>query len=97
MDGFHVERVPEDERDILIGTQIGEPVPRKSALDADHQPLPIRRDQLQEPFRSRWDVPLDDRLALRAENADLHRPGMEIDTAVERVLLSVESNQASSL
>ncbi len=78
---FFLQDVVENSWDILLGTQIGKPVPREHALDSDHQSPPIRCNQLQEPFRSRWDVPLDDRLALGTENADIHCPGMEIDTS----------------
>ena len=58
---------------------------------------PQRLNQLQEPFRSRQDVPLEDELAVCAEDADIHRPGKEIDTTVERVLLSVELISLSCL
>ncbi len=97
MDRFHIERVPEDEGDFLLGTQIGEPIPRERALHADHQPLSVRCNEFQEPFWSRWDIPLNDRLALCAEDADVHGLCMEIDTTIERVLLSIESHQVSSL
>jgi len=36
VDGFHVQGMAEDERDVLCRAQIGEPLPEEDALHADH-------------------------------------------------------------
>jgi hypothetical protein len=35
VDGFHVQGVAKHERDVLVGTEIGDPVPGEHALGAD--------------------------------------------------------------
>ena len=40
---------------------------------------------------------MDQDLSVLIEDTDVHRSGMEIDAAVESVLVSVESHEASSL
>jgi len=54
--GAHVQGVTEDEIDLLVGTQVGEPVPGEHALDADHQVVTVRLDQAQEGLGPSRDV-----------------------------------------
>jgi hypothetical protein len=54
-------------------------------------------DDLEERLGLGGQVPMGDDLALLIENTDVHRSRMEVDAAVESVLCSVESHEASSL
>jgi hypothetical protein len=44
LDGLHGERVPTATRNAFAGTQIGQPVPREDACDADDKILPRGRN-----------------------------------------------------
>jgi hypothetical protein len=37
VDGFHVQRVTKNEMDLLLRTQVREPVPSEHALDANNE------------------------------------------------------------
>ena len=93
---LHVEGMTEDEVDVLVGAQVGQPVPGEHALAADHQAIPVGFDQSQEVFRAGRDVLVEDHLAGRIEDADIHGVGMEVDAAVEAVLFRVEFHGAGS-
>ena len=86
----------EDEVDLLLGTQIGQPIPGEHALAADHQAAAVGFDQAQDGIRFGWNVLVDDHLAGRIEDADVHGVGMQVDAAVEMVLLRVEFHGAGS-
>jgi len=43
--------VTEHEGDLLLGTEVGQPVPAEQALDRDHQPVAERSERLQESTR----------------------------------------------
>jgi hypothetical protein len=52
MNGLHVEGVAENEGNVVLGTQIGQPVPGEHALDAHDQVLPaVQSNRVQEPVR----------------------------------------------
>jgi hypothetical protein len=92
VDGFHVQGVSQNEGDLLSSTQIGQPVPAKQALDADHQAVAERGYS----FDKRWavgrQVLVKDDLALGIEDAQVHGSGMQINAAVESVLSLVETH-----
>jgi len=48
VDGFHVERVPQDEGDALAGAQIGQPVPGEDALHGHDDVLAVGGDSDEE-------------------------------------------------
>ena len=56
MDGFHVERMAEDKLNIVIGTEVGDPIPREHTFDADNEIVPIGIDQFQECLWRGFDV-----------------------------------------
>jgi hypothetical protein len=66
MNGLHVEGMTEDERDVFIGAQVGEPVPGKHAFDRDDDIRPIRRNGFEKGL---WGSPSCD------GEAAFHRPG----------------------
>lgn len=93
---LHVERVTEEERDPLLGTEVSEPIPRENAFDADDEVLPIWSNGLQEWFRAGLHVPVQNDIPILVENPEIHGTSMQIDAAVKSVLFGVESHEASS-
>jgi hypothetical protein len=91
MDGFHVESVAEDEGNPLPRTRVGEPVPGEHALSGDDEILAIRGDELEERLWVSTEVLVDSDGSGMVEDTDVERPRVEIDAAVELMLLGVES------
>ena len=92
MDGFHIESVAQDEGNILFTAEIGEPVPGEDALNSHDDVLSKRSDSLQEGVGICFDVPVQDDFAFLVENAQVHCPGVQVDTAGKFVLLGVKSH-----
>ena len=97
VDGPHVESVTEDERDIFFGTEISEPIPGEHTFDGDDDVFAVRFDHREEGIGLSMDVFMEQDVPVLVEDAEIHGPGVEVDTAVEFMLLSVESHEASSL
>ena len=95
-DGFHIEGVTEDKGDPVLSTQVSEPVPGKHALDGDDEIVMVRLDDLEESIGPCWQVAVDQNLPVLIDDTDVHRSGVKIDTAVEFMLVGVESHQVSS-
>ena len=96
MDRLHIEGVTEDEGDVLFGTEVGKPVPGEHALDCDDKVISIGFDNAKEPIGPRRQVPMDQDLSVLVEDTEVQRPGVEIDTAVELMLVSIETHKVSS-
>jgi hypothetical protein len=92
VDGFHIERVSQDEGDALFSAEVGEPLPGEETFHGAHETLTIGGNRLEERFRSRFHVAVQQDFALGAQDADVHTPGMHVDTAVKGVLIGVESH-----
>jgi hypothetical protein len=58
MNGFHVEGMTEDKRDVFLGAQVGEPVPGEHAFDRDDDIRPIRRNGFEKGLWGRLHVPV---------------------------------------
>ena len=92
VNGLHVERMAQHERDVLAGAQSGQPVPGEHALHADDELLAVEADGVEEQVGSRGQVTMNECFARLVDDADVHCLGMQIDAAVECVLLCVESH-----
>ena len=97
VDGLHVERMTENKGDRFSLTEIGKPIPGEHALDGDDDVVAVGLDDLEERLGLGGQVPMGNDLSLVVENTDVHRSRMEVDAAVEWVLLGIESHEASSL
>jgi hypothetical protein len=64
----------------------------KHALGADNQVVAKTLDSIQEVVRLGPHVPMQPFVPLAIENAQVHPSGMQIDAAIEFVLLVVESH-----
>ena len=83
----------QDKRDILLIAEISDPVPGEDAFDGYDNIFPEWSNSLQEDIGIGLDVSVQDDLALLVEDAEVHSPGMQIDTAVKFVLLGVKSHK----
>jgi hypothetical protein len=92
LDGLHVEGMTEDERDLFVGAEVGEPVPGEHAFDRHDDIGPVRSNGSEEGFRVRLHIAMDQDLAALVEDADVPHPGMQVDTAVKWVLRVVKSH-----
>ena len=96
VDGLHEQRVAEHEANPLLRAQIGEPIPGEDAFAGDHEILAVGGDDLEERLRIRGQVPVHEHLTRGVEDADVHRPRVQVDPAVMAVLSGVESHRSSS-
>jgi hypothetical protein len=92
VNGFHVQGVAEHEGDVLLGAEVGEPVPAEQALDGDDQSVAERGDGVEEGVGVGAEVLVVDDLAGAVEDAQVHGPGVQIDAAVKSMLLGVEAH-----
>jgi hypothetical protein len=96
VDGFHVEGVAENEGDVFLGTEIGDPVPGEHAFDSDHDVLTEGSNGTEKSFRVCVDVLMNPDIATGIEDADKHILGMQVDSTIKLVLFGVEIHMASS-
>ena len=82
------------EGDVVLGAQVGDPVPGEHALGADDEPVAEGGNGAEEGVGAAGQVAIEDRVAGLVEDADVHRPRMQVDAASEGVLLVVESHHS---
>jgi hypothetical protein len=85
MDRFHVEGMAEDEGDVFLGTEIGDPVPREHAFDSDYDVLTEGSNGTEKSFRLCADVLMDSDVTSGVDNTDEHVLGVQIDSAIKLV------------
>ena len=76
VESFPRARVSQDEGDALCRAEGGEPIPGEETCYSDHEPLSIGGNRLEEWCWSRVHVPVEQKFALVAHDADVHTPGM---------------------
>src|SRR5512135_432653 len=81
-----------DERDVLVATEVGDPVPGEDTFYGNDNIVTIWSNGLQEDIWISLDVSVQDDLSFLCEDAKIHRPGVKIDAAVKFVLLGVKSH-----
>lgn len=96
MDGFHVEGMTEDEGNLLLVTEICDPVPGEHAFDGNHDVLAEGGNGTEKSFGVCVDVLMNPDLAFGIKDTDKHLFGMQIDSTIKLVLLGVEIHMASS-
>ena len=82
-------------RQCSVATEVGEPVPGEHALHCNRDVFSVRSNRFQEQFRGASHVSVQQDLALRIQDTDVHRSGVQIDSAVVSVLVSVKSHMRS--
>lgn len=96
MDSLHVECMAQDEGDLLLGAEIGEPIPDEHALDGDDDILPVGLYGLKKGFRCGRVVFVEHDAVPLIQDTHVHGSGVQIDSAIKFVLVGVESHMASS-
>jgi hypothetical protein len=82
VDGFPIQRVPEDIRYPFAGTQVCQPVPGEETGDTDDDGLPRGRDSLEQGCWPSGPIPVPHTLTVLTQDTDVHGADMQIDTAV---------------
>jgi hypothetical protein len=90
MDGFHVEGMAEDEGDVFLGTEVGDPVPGEHAFYGDHDVLTKGSNDTEKGFRVCVDVLMNPDIASGIKDADKHIFGMQVDSTIKFVLFGVK-------
>lgn len=94
---FHVQGVTEDEGNVSLFAEVGDPIPGEDALDADDHIGTEAGDDKNEMFRFRGHVSVEQDLALLIQDADVHLSYLQVDPAIELVVVDIESYEGSSL
>ena len=76
--------------------EVGHPVPGEDALHRHHDVLAVRADRGEQVLGRGRPVAVDQDLALGVEHADVHPPGVQIDSTVVSVRRGVEPHPVSS-
>ena len=83
VDEVEVERVGQDEGEVGLLAGVSEPVPAEHAFGADAQAVSVRSNELEEVLEVVvLDVAVDQLVALAVHEADVHLPGVQVDSAV---------------
>jgi len=90
VDRLHIQRVAERKGQAFLGAEIGEPVPAKEAFA---KVVAVGRDDFERFVAVALEVAVDQDLSRLVEDADVHRSGVQVDTTVVAVLLSLESHR----
>jgi hypothetical protein len=96
MDGFHVEGMSQDERDIFLLAQIGDPVPGKHTFHSDDNILSERFDDVEEDPTIGINVSVQPDLPGFIQDTEIHFFCMKVDSAIKFVLFGVKSHLVSS-
>jgi len=96
VDRFHVEGMAENEGDVLLDTEIRDPVPGEHALHSNHDVLTERSNDAEKSFLICVDVLVNPDIASRIEDTDKHSLSVQIDSTIKLVLFGVEIHMASS-
>jgi hypothetical protein len=96
MDRFHIEGMAQNEGDVFLGTEIGDPVPGEHAFDGNHDVLTEGSNGTEKSFRLCVNVLMDSDVTSGVDNTDKHVLGVQIDSTIKLVLLRVEIHMASS-
>ena len=90
-DGLHVASAAEEEGDVLVGTEVCDPVPAEGTLDANNHAVAIGFGKLEEAVGLTGDRAMADVLAVRIEDPDVHIARVQVDSAVALIELHVET------
>jgi hypothetical protein len=96
MDSFHVEGVAENEGDVLLDTEISDPIPGEHAFDSDHDVLMEGSNDAEKNFRVCVDILVNPDIAPGIKDTDKHSLRMQVDSTIKLVLFGVEIHMASS-
>jgi hypothetical protein len=96
MNRLHVEGMAQNERNAFLGAEVRQPLPGKEAFDADDEILAVGSERFEKRLGRRFHLPVQQDLAGLVQDAEVHGAGVQVDPAVEVVLLGVEAHEVSS-
>ncbi len=71
MDGPHVQGMAQDKGNVLVATEVGEPVPGEHAFRTDDNVFSERLNEPEKGFRPGSDIPVQVDVALSIQDADI--------------------------
>jgi hypothetical protein len=92
MDGPHVEGVAKNEGNVMLGTEVSEPIPVEDALRRDDQVVAVGCDGVEEAGSVAGEVLVKQDVALGVQNAQIESGGVKVDPAVMLMLLGIEAH-----
>ena len=92
VNGFHVQGMSQDERNVLCLAQVGDPVPGEQALDGNDDIGAIGGERVQEQLLAGRDLRLQDNRACVVEDANGQQPCVQVNAAVKSMGLAVETH-----
>jgi hypothetical protein len=96
VNGFHIQGMAQDEGNPFCSTQVRKPIPGEDTFNGDDETVTIGGNGPEKGFRSRFHIAVQPDFPIVAQDADVHGAGVQVDTTVKWVLLSVESHEVSS-
>ena len=91
VDRLHVQGMAKHEGKADLLAEVGHPVPAEHALHGDDHVIAVGRQRTEQVLGSCPVVSVIDDLPVVIEHADVHPPCVQVDPAVVRVALGVES------
>jgi hypothetical protein len=85
--------MPQDKGDALGLAEVGDPIPGKEALDADGDVGPEGDQHLEEELLVIRDLLAHDDVAGLVDDTNRQQSGVQVDAAVESMLLGVETHR----
>ena len=98
MDRSHVQGVAKDEGNATSCAEVCDPVPGKYALAGDHEiGTGKSRERLFQLLGSSWEIAVKQDLSSGVQDAQVHLSCVQVDPAIELVVLSVVSHRLPPL
>jgi hypothetical protein len=82
----------EDEGDVVLGTEVGEPVPVEDAFGGHDQIVAERFDGFEEASPVAGEVLVEQDVAFPVLNAEIEGAGVQVDPAVVLMLARIEAH-----
>jgi hypothetical protein len=95
MHGLHIQGMAEDKRHPFLSAQVSKPVPSEHTLDGDDI-VPIRGNGPEQRVWTGFHILMHENVASLVQDADVHRPGVEINPTIRLMLVGVKSHEVSS-
>jgi hypothetical protein len=86
----------QDKRNLLINTEISQPVPGEHAFCTDDNIIPVWFYGPEKGIRFGSDVSVEDDLSFLIKDAEIHFIGVQVDTTIIIVLFGVKSHEKAS-
>ena len=96
MNGPHIQGMAEDEGNVFLSTDIGQPLPGKHAFRRYHKVFAVWLDRMEKYIGIGAYVAMQDNFSCLVEDAKIHFVGVKVDSTVILVLFGVKSHEKVS-